>query len=117
VLQTIAHNLGRWTARFGDLARTPRQAIKTRRPMFSAQMHVQAGGRRGRFGYRRWWLTQRIHAEYLESLHAPGGAHGLVQSASNARELVRDLVPSFDLSIAHDRLRTMRDIASVMIER
>ena len=31
VLQTLAHNLGRWTARLGDLARTPRQTIKTLR--------------------------------------------------------------------------------------
>ncbi|CCG04993.1 protein of unknown function [Blastococcus saxobsidens DD2] len=27
----IAHNLGRWTARLGDLAATPRQTIKTLR--------------------------------------------------------------------------------------
>jgi Transposase DDE domain group 1 len=31
VLQTLAHNLGRWTARLGDLATTPRQTIKTLR--------------------------------------------------------------------------------------
>lgn len=31
VLQTIAHNIGRWTARLGDLAATPRQTIKTLR--------------------------------------------------------------------------------------
>ena len=31
VLQTIAHNLGRWTARLGELADTPRQTIKTLR--------------------------------------------------------------------------------------
>lgn len=31
ILQTIAHNLGRWTARLGQLAATPRQTIKTLR--------------------------------------------------------------------------------------
>ena len=31
ILQTIAHNLGRWTARLGELAATPRQTIKTLR--------------------------------------------------------------------------------------
>jgi Transposase DDE domain group 1 len=31
VLQTLAHNLGRWTARLGGLARTARQTIKTLR--------------------------------------------------------------------------------------
>lgn len=31
VLQTLAHNLGRWTARLGGLARSPRQTIKTLR--------------------------------------------------------------------------------------
>lgn len=36
VLQTIAHNLGRWTARLGDLAATPRQAIKTLRRRYLA---------------------------------------------------------------------------------
>ena len=31
VLQTLAHNLGRWTARLGELADTPRQTMKTLR--------------------------------------------------------------------------------------
>jgi hypothetical protein len=36
VLQTLAHNLGRWTARLGELADTPRQTIKTLRRRYLA---------------------------------------------------------------------------------
>ena len=36
VLQTLAHNLGRWTARLGDLASTARQTIKTLRRRYLA---------------------------------------------------------------------------------
>jgi hypothetical protein len=36
VLQSIAHNLGRWTARLGALAATPRQTIKTLRRRYLA---------------------------------------------------------------------------------
>lgn len=36
MLQTLAHNLGRWTARLGDLAATPRQTIKTLRRRYLA---------------------------------------------------------------------------------
>jgi hypothetical protein len=36
VLQTIAHNLGRWTARLAGLARTARQTIKTLRRHYLA---------------------------------------------------------------------------------
>ena len=36
VLQTVAHNLGRWTARLGELADTPRQTLKTLRRRYLA---------------------------------------------------------------------------------
>jgi hypothetical protein len=36
VLQTLAHNLGRWTARLGGLAATARQTIKTLRRRYLA---------------------------------------------------------------------------------
>lgn len=36
VLQTLAHNLGRWTARLGALADTPRQTMKTLRRRYLA---------------------------------------------------------------------------------
>jgi Transposase DDE domain group 1 len=36
VLQTLAHNLGRWTARLGRLADTPRQTMKTLRRRYLA---------------------------------------------------------------------------------
>lgn len=36
VLQTLAHNLGRWTARLASLAATPRQTIKTTRRRYLA---------------------------------------------------------------------------------
>jgi hypothetical protein len=56
ILQTIAHNLGRWTARLGDLAATPRQTIKTlRRRYLTVPARLIGHARRHRLRLPTHW--------------------------------------------------------------
>jgi hypothetical protein len=77
VLQTLAHNLGRWTARLGDLAEAPRQTIKTLR-----RRYLAVPGRLVRHARRlllrlpsRWpWTDQLLGAlTRLRALPGPAG--------------------------------------------
>lgn len=77
VLQTLAHNLGRWTARLGHLARTARQTIKTLR-----RRHLTVPARLVRHARRltlrlpvRWpWAAQWLTAlNALRALPGPAG--------------------------------------------
>ena len=77
VLQTLAHNLGRWTARLGDLARTPRQTIKTlRRRYLTVPARLVRHARRttlrlpARWPWAHDWLTA-LNA--LRALPGPAG--------------------------------------------
>ena len=75
--QTLAHNLGRWTARLGDLAATPRQTIKTlRRRILAVPGRLVRHARRLVLRLpRRWpWTGQLITA--LNRLHALPGPAG-----------------------------------------
>jgi hypothetical protein len=77
VLQTLAHNLGRWTARLGDLAATPRQTIKTlRRRILAVPARLVRHARRLVLRLpRRWpWADQLIDAlARLRALPGPAG--------------------------------------------
>ena len=77
VLQTLAHNLGRWTARLGELADTPRQTIKTLRHRYLA-VPVRLVRHARRLILRlpsRWpWADRLITAlTRLRALPSPGG--------------------------------------------
>lgn len=77
VLQTIAHNLGRWTARLGDLAATPRQTIKTlrRRYLAVAARLVRHARRLVLRLPRRWPWAEQLTAALtrLRALPEPAG--------------------------------------------
>jgi hypothetical protein len=77
VLQTIAHNLGRWTARLGDLARTPRQTIKTlRRRVLAVPARLVRHARQLLLRLpRRWpWADHLIAGlSQLRALPGPAG--------------------------------------------
>jgi hypothetical protein len=77
VLQTIAHNLGRWTARLGDLARTPRQTIKTlRRRVLAVPARLVRHARQLLLRLpRRWpWADHLIAGlSHLRALPGPAG--------------------------------------------
>jgi hypothetical protein len=77
VLQTLAHNLGRWTARLGDLAASPRQTIKTlRRRILAVPARLVRHARRLVLRLpRRWpWGDQLTDAlARLRALPGPAG--------------------------------------------
>jgi hypothetical protein len=77
VLQTLAHNLGRWTARLGDLAATPRQTIKTlRRRVLAVPARLVTHARRLvlRLPARWPWAAQLTAAlTRLRALPGPAG--------------------------------------------
>lgn len=56
VLQSVAHNLGRWSARLGALAATPRQTIKTlRRRYLAVPARLVRHARRARLRLPTGW--------------------------------------------------------------
>lgn len=77
VLQTLAHNLGRWTARLGALADTPRQTMKTLRRRYlavPARLVHHARGLRLRLATGWPWVRRILEAlALLRALPAPGG--------------------------------------------
>ena len=77
VLQTLAHNLGRWTARLGALADTPRQTMKTLRRRYlavPARLVRHARGLRLRLPTGWPWAQRLLDAlTLLRALPAPGG--------------------------------------------
>lgn len=77
ILQTIAHNLGRWTARLGQLAATPRQTIKTlRRRYLTVAARLVGHARRYRLRLpAHWpWAGPLLAAlARLRALPAPAG--------------------------------------------
>lgn len=77
ILQTIAHNLGRWTARLGALAATPRQTIKTlRRRYLTVAARLVGHARRYRLRLpTHWpWAGPLLAAlARLRALPAPAG--------------------------------------------
>lgn len=77
ILQTIAHNLGRWTARLGELAATPRQTIKTlRRRYLAIPARLVGHARRHRLRLpAHWpWAGPLLAAlARLRALPAPAG--------------------------------------------
>ncbi len=77
LLQTIAHNLGRWAARLGGLAATARQTVKTlRRRYLAVPARLTHHARRtslrlpARWPWADTWLTA-LHA--LRALPGPAG--------------------------------------------
>lgn len=76
VLQTIAHNLGRWTARLGDLAATPRQTIKTlRRRYLAVPARLVRHARRLVLRLpRRWPWAEQLTAALTRLRALPGPA-------------------------------------------
>lgn len=77
ILQTIAHNLGRWTARLGELAATPRQTLKTlRRRYLTVAARLVGHARRHRLRLpAHWpWAGPFLAAlQRLRALPAPAG--------------------------------------------
>lgn len=77
VLQTLAHNLGRWTSRLGNLAATPRQTIKTlRRRYLATPARLVRHARQTTLRLpRHWpWATPWLHALHrLRGLPGPAG--------------------------------------------
>jgi hypothetical protein len=77
VLQTLAHNLGRWTARLGELADTPRQTLKTlRRRYLAVPARLVRHARRLLLRLPTGWpWAQRLidALTSLRALPAPGG--------------------------------------------
>ena len=77
MLQTLAHNLGRWTARLGDLARTARQTIKTlRRRYLTIPARLVRHARRTTLRLpARWpWANNWLNAlDALRALPGPAG--------------------------------------------
>lgn len=77
VLQTLAHNLGRWTARLGDLADTPRQTMKTLRRRYlavPARLVRHARGVLLRLPTLWPWVQRLIDAlATIRALPAPAG--------------------------------------------
>lgn len=77
VLQTLAHNLGRWTGRLGGLADTARQTIKTlRRRYLAVPARLVRHARQHRLRLpERWPFASRLlHALHqLRALPGPAG--------------------------------------------
>jgi hypothetical protein len=77
VLQTIAHNLARWTARLGGLAATPRQTVKTlRRRYLTVPARITTHARQTRLRLpTSWpWTTRWLTAlRRLRALPGPAG--------------------------------------------
>lgn len=77
ILQTIAHNLGRWTARLGHLAATPRQTIKTLRRRYlivAARLITHARRHHLRLPAHWPWAGPLLAAlTRLRALPAPAG--------------------------------------------
>lgn len=77
VLQTLAHNLGRWSARLAGLAATPRQTVKTLRRRY---LHVAARltrhARRHRLHLPAHWPWARALIAGLHRLRALPGPAG-----------------------------------------
>jgi hypothetical protein len=77
ILQTIAHNLGRWTARLGDLAATARQTIKTlRRRCLAIAGRLVGHARRHRLRLPAHWPWARALLTALTRLRALPGPAG-----------------------------------------
>ncbi len=76
VLQTIAHNLGRWTARLGALAASPRQTIKTlRRRVLTVPARLVRHARRLLLRLpRRWPWAEQLTAALVRLRALPGPA-------------------------------------------
>ncbi len=76
VLQTVAHNLGRWTARLGDLAATPRQTIKTlRRRYLAVPARLVHHARRLVLRLPRLWpWAEQLNAAFTRLRALPGPA-------------------------------------------
>lgn len=76
LLQTIAHNLGRWTARLGGLAATARQTIKTlRRRYLTVPARLTRHARRVRLRLPAGWPWAQALINALTRLRAlPGPA-------------------------------------------
>jgi hypothetical protein len=77
VLQTLAHNLGRWTGRLGALADTDRQTIKTlRRRYLAVPARLVRHARRHHLRLpEHWpWASRLLGAlEHLHTLPGPAG--------------------------------------------
>lgn len=77
ILQTIAHNLARWTARLGQLAATPRQTIKTlRRRYLTVPARLSTHARRHHLRLPAHWPWARpllAALTRLRALPAPAG--------------------------------------------
>lgn len=77
ILQTIAHNLGRWTARLGRIADTARQTIKTLRRRYlavPARLVHHARGNQLRLPAHWPWAGQFLTAlQHLRALPGPAG--------------------------------------------
>ncbi|MEV1296146.1 transposase, partial [Pseudonocardia sp. NPDC049635] len=77
ILQTLAHNLGRWSARLAGLAATPRQTIKTlRRRYLTVAARLTRHARRYRLRLpMHWpWTTALLHGlQLLRALPGPAG--------------------------------------------
>lgn len=77
ILQTLAHNLGRWSARLAGLAATPRQTIKTlRRRYLGVAARLTRHARRYRLRLPAHWpwataLLEGLHR--LRNLPRPDG--------------------------------------------
>lgn len=77
VLQTIAHNLGRWTARLGGLAATARQTIKTlRRRYLTVPARLVRHARQVRLRLPARWPWARQWTTALHRLRALPGPAG-----------------------------------------
>ena len=77
VLQTLAHNLGRWTARLGALATTPRQTIKTlRRRYLAVPARLVTHARRLALRLPRHWPWAKQLLDALTRLRALPGPAG-----------------------------------------
>ena len=77
ILQTLAHNLGRWTARLGDLARTPRQTLKTlRRRYLAVPARLVRHARRTTLRLPKYWPWADHWLAALTALRALPGPAG-----------------------------------------
>jgi hypothetical protein len=77
VLQTLAHNLGRWTARLGGLARTARQTLKTlRRRYLAVPARLARHARRTTLRLPKQWPWAHDWLAALTALRALPGPAG-----------------------------------------
>lgn len=77
VLQTLAHNLGRWTARLGGLARTARQTVKTlRRRYLAVPARLTTHARQARLHLPASWPWAADWLTALQRLRALPGPAG-----------------------------------------